>query len=188
MKAKLTFLLVALIATSSIFTKEAKVVLTKPEFNEMIKQIKKSSEPCVLIWYNDWCSACIEMKPTFEKAMKANPKNHYYEVNAYELNKESEKYDITFLPTVIINIEGKEVFRIVGLQNEDDFLKKIKEKTKIKTKQKIKQKKKPIKKKTIIKTDPKPSPVKTTGVRKKRRWARIKGFFRRKFLEFFDSE
>lgn len=65
-----------------------------------------------------WCGPCRMLAPIFENL---KPKFENVNFTSYDVDQqfeEASKYSIRSVPTVIIEKDGKEVERFVGLQSE----------------------------------------------------------------------
>ena len=76
----------------------------------MVKAIK---------FYADWCGPCKALKPILENVSSkfGNTVNFSY-INIDEQFEVAQKYHVRSVPTVIIEKNGVEVNRFVGVQSE----------------------------------------------------------------------
>jgi len=90
--------------------------------------IEASKEKPVLIdFYADWCGPCKRMAPELDQfANRIGDKAIVGKVNTEESREISAKYRIMSIPTLIIIKNGREVDRMVGMQNVDMLNKAIK--------------------------------------------------------------
>lgn len=75
-----------------------------------------------------WCTECLVMKPAWQKIEEEVPElvTEYYDAD--ESPAQLKKYDIEDLPQYIfLNKNNEEMFRLRGVQNTDELLKKVKE-------------------------------------------------------------
>lgn len=85
----------------------------------------------VLAFFNSkWCIHCIELK---KKIRELSDKKYYHikiaEIDIQYNKKLVAKYEIKYLPTTIIFIDGYETYRIVG-NSEDSIISLFNEMTK----------------------------------------------------------
>jgi thioredoxin 1 len=67
----------------------------------------------------DWCGPCRMLKPTFTKLEeKFGSSVKFSYINVDEDQAESEKYGVRNIPLVIVEKNGEEVDRLVGVQSE----------------------------------------------------------------------
>lgn len=70
-------------------------------------------------FYADWCGPCVAMKPVMEKVMKDyEGKVKFENVNVDEDQTKAMKYGVMSIPTLVIEKEGSEVSRKLGMQPE----------------------------------------------------------------------
>ena len=89
----------------------------------------------VIDFYADWCIPCKELDAlTFsdERVIKEMGRFTNYKVDMTKMTPENEdlrkRFNVIGMPTVlIIDSQGKELNRITGFVNADDFLTKINE-------------------------------------------------------------
>jgi thiol:disulfide interchange protein DsbD len=98
------------------------------------EQSLKKNEKMIIDFYADWCIPCKELDGlTFadKRVVETSGKFTAYKVDMTQtLSDETEKlrnkFNIVGMPTIlIINSEGKEVERLTGFINADEFLKVI---------------------------------------------------------------
>ena len=76
----------------------------------------------------DWCGPCKALKPILENVSSkfGNTVNFSY-INIDEQFEVAQKYYVRSVPTVIIEKDGKEVGRFVGVQSELAYVNNINE-------------------------------------------------------------
>lgn len=92
-----------------------------------------NNEKMIIDFYADWCIPCKELDAmTFSDPTVVEKMQDYscYKVDMTKMDDEKEnlrkKFNVVGMPTVlIINAEGKEVHRITGFVNAEEFLKLI---------------------------------------------------------------
>jgi thioredoxin 1 len=85
-------------------------------------QIINSKETALVDFYADWCGPCRMLAPTIEKlAAEYSGKAIVAKVNIEKHSGFSSQYNIQSIPCVILFKDGKEVDRVVGLRDKDDY-------------------------------------------------------------------
>lgn len=76
----------------------------------------------IRVWGGDWCDDCRAVLPDFAAALDAAgvPEDR---IEAYALNREKageliDEYDIEYIPTIVVEREGREVARFVESEPE----------------------------------------------------------------------
>lgn len=67
-----------------------------------------------------WCSPCKQLAPIMEQV-----KQHGIKVEEIDVDDQSdlaEKYNIRSIPTVILDDNGREINRLVGVKNADEYI------------------------------------------------------------------
>ena len=72
-----------------------------------------------------WCGPCKAMAPIIEEIKKENPDLEIEEINVDEKPEVSSKAGVMGIPTYIIEKDGKEVGRKIGMTSKSDLLKLI---------------------------------------------------------------
>lgn len=108
---------------------------SEPEWQKFSIQSYEASlnnnERMVIDFYADWCIPCKELDAlTFsnEKVIKEMERFSNYKVDMTKMTEENEalrkQFNVVGMPTVlVINSQGKEINRITGFVNADEFLK-----------------------------------------------------------------
>lgn len=99
--------------------------IRKNEFESLIK----SSKPVLADFYAEWCSPCKMLAPTIEEIH--NEYNDYFEtvkVNVDENPELTERYGISGIPALLFFNDGREVFRMSGVQTKERIISAISEK------------------------------------------------------------
>jgi len=83
----------------------------------LLKEVLKDKKDTFLYFYNDSCHNCKKVTPTLEKLSETDFQYNYYKVNTKNEPSLAKKYNIEYVPTIILLHEGKEIRRAVGVKN-----------------------------------------------------------------------
>ncbi|KAL7732616.1 hypothetical protein ACLKA6_013548 [Drosophila palustris] len=87
---------------------------------EFDKKVKKSQEPVVVDFFATWCNPCKLLTPRIESIV--GEQQGLIKLAKVDIDEHSElalDYDVGAVPVLMIMQNGKEVNRMVGLQDED---------------------------------------------------------------------
>jgi thioredoxin 1 len=87
----------------------------------LLKEVLKDKKDSFLYFYNDSCGNCKQVTSTLEKLSETDFQYNYYKINTQSENYLAEKYNIEYVPTIILLHEGKEIRRAVGVKNFDNL-------------------------------------------------------------------
>ncbi|MEI6123285.1 MAG: thioredoxin [Bacteroidota bacterium] len=94
------------------------MILTDKNFEATIK-----SGIVMVDFYATWCGPCKTLSPRIEEiAQETNKKIKICKVDTDKCPLASTKYNIKYLPTVIIFKNGEAVSRFVGLQEKETLV------------------------------------------------------------------
>lgn len=66
-------------------------------------------------FYADWCGPCQMMKPVVEDFAKAHPEVEVVEINIDDEEELAEKYGVNTIPCLVLERDGLEVAREIGV-------------------------------------------------------------------------
>jgi thioredoxin 1 len=69
-----------------------------------------------------WCQPCKAMAPMIAQFVIDNPDIAYTKVDVDESSELMKKYEVSGVPTFIINMDGEQKARHTGLANPQKFL------------------------------------------------------------------
>lgn len=87
------------------------------------KEVLSSEKPVLLDFWAVWCGPCKMIAPLLGELAALHPEITVGKVNVDEEPQLAIRYGVMSIPTLILIQEGKEVRRLVGLQNMDTLQK-----------------------------------------------------------------
>lgn len=92
---------------------------TKDNFEQLVLQADK---PVLVDFWATWCMPCRMLSPTIEEiAEEADGRAYVGKVNVDEEPQLAIQYGVRSIPTLIFFRDGKEVGRMVGVQDKEDI-------------------------------------------------------------------
>ena len=92
---------------------------TKDNFEQLVLQADK---PVLVDFWATWCMPCRMLAPTIEEiAEEADGRAYVGKVNVDEEPQLALQYGVRSIPTLIFFENGKEVNRMVGVQDKEDI-------------------------------------------------------------------
>ena len=92
---------------------------TKDNFEQLVLQADK---PVLVDFWATWCMPCRMLAPTIEEiAEEADGRAYVGKVNVDEEPQLAIQYGVRSIPTLIFFRDGKEVGRMVGVQDKEDI-------------------------------------------------------------------
>jgi len=97
-------------------------------FDDYLNHLKASSK-LVLVDFNAvWCGPCKTLKPIVQKVIKKNAdKVELFEIDVDKNSTVANTMNVRAIPLLILYKQGKEVWRNMGLVEEEVILEKVKE-------------------------------------------------------------
>lgn len=91
--------------------------LTQENFQEEV-----SGKPIIVDFWASWCGPCRMLAPVIDALSEEyEDKISVGKVNVDEQNALAAQFGIVSIPTVIIFKDGKEIKRLVGVHDADDY-------------------------------------------------------------------
>lgn len=78
-----------------------------------------SDMPCIIHFWSSWCGPCITQDEILKKLEIDLPNIRFGKINCEENIDLMANFDIITVPTIIFYKDGKQVKRLVGLQEEN---------------------------------------------------------------------
>lgn len=84
-------------------------------------------KPIVVIdFFAEWCMPCVVQEPIVEElSKKFKGKIHFAKINVDESSKIAQKFRVMSIPTLVVLKKGKEVERMIGMQQAEILEEKI---------------------------------------------------------------
>jgi thioredoxin len=102
------------------------IFVAPPEVSPKMEErvVPKKKQIVVMDFWAPWCGPCVKFAPTFaawsKKYSSENVK--FVKVNIDNEPDMKKKYDITAIPTVIVEVDGKVVARFEGAPQEEQIV------------------------------------------------------------------
>jgi thioredoxin 1 len=84
------------------------------------------SEIVLKDFYADWCMPCKLQNPILEELKKENPDIVIKKIDVDKDREQAMKYGVMSVPTLVLEIDGKQVARFVGVTQKTKLLEEIK--------------------------------------------------------------
>lgn len=78
-------------------------------------------KPCIVDFYTSFCPSCEKFGPVFEQASAHHSGYDFLKVNLDDDITLAQRYDITYVPTIIKFIDGVPVSTHTGYMSYEDF-------------------------------------------------------------------
>ena len=102
----------------------------------MVKEIKKEqfennvlqSDGCSIVdFYATWCHPCQMLAPVMEAVSEEKDDINFFKIDVDQAQDLAIKYEVEYIPTVIIFKQGKEIGRINGMDDKAGIIQQIEE-------------------------------------------------------------
>ncbi|MFC5973121.1 thioredoxin family protein [Halomarina salina] len=95
-------------------------VWTADAYEETVETLRANDDVTYLVWAGDWCKDCRKQLPDFAAALDAAgvpaeriEQYHVEREDGEKVGERVEEYGIEFIPTVVVERDGEELFRYV---------------------------------------------------------------------------
>lgn len=133
-------IVVLLLSSKTIFKKEEKQQGEQSGFvqeivsSEFENEVLNSDKKVLVDFYATWCGPCKIISPIIEEVAKENPEVKFVKVDIDANQELAEKYEVVYIPTLVVIENGKEITKSVGAISKEEILNLIKWETKRETK------------------------------------------------------
>ncbi len=94
--------------------------------DESLKSTIQSGITVVDFWAS-WCGPCRAMAPIFDEVSKEVTGAKFGKIEIDQYQNAASEHSVQSIPTIVVFKDGKEVKRIVGLQDKDSLKSQIQE-------------------------------------------------------------
>ena len=125
-------IVVLLLTSKTIFKKEENQQGEQGGFvqeiasNEFENEVLNSDKKVLVDFYATWCGPCKIISPIIEEVAKENPEVKFVKVDIDANNELAEKYEVVYIPTLVVIENGKEITKSVGAISKEEILNLIK--------------------------------------------------------------
>ena len=99
-------------------------VLTVTESN-FETEVLNSDKNVLIDFYADWCQPCKMLSPLIEEIANENKEIKFVKINVDEESKLATKYNIMYMPTLVMIENGEEIERSIGYIEKNEIEKLI---------------------------------------------------------------
>ena len=125
-------IVVLLLTSKTIFKKEENQQGEQGGFvqeiasSEFENEVLNSDKKVLVDFYATWCGPCKIISPIIEEVAKENPEVKFVKVDIDANQKLAEKYEVVYIPTLVVIENGKEITKSVGAISKEEILNLIK--------------------------------------------------------------
>mgnify|MGYP004648298957 FL=1 len=125
-------IVVLLLTSKTIFKKEENQQGEQSGFvqeiasSEFENEVLNSDKKVLVDFYATWCGPCKIISPIIEEVAKENPEVKFVKVDIDANQELAEKYEVVYIPTLVVIENGKEITKSVGAISKEEILNLIK--------------------------------------------------------------
>ena len=125
-------IVVLLLTSKTIFKKEENQQGEQSGFvqeiasSEFENEVLNSDKKVLVDFYATWCGPCKIISPIIEEVAKENPEVKFVKVDIDANQELAEKYEVVYIPTLVVIENGKEITKSVGAISKEETLNLIK--------------------------------------------------------------
>ena len=125
-------IVVLLLTSKTIFKKEENQQGEQSGFvqeiasSEFENEVLNSDKKVLVDFYATWCGPCKIISPIIEEVAKENPEVKFLKVDIDANQELAEKYEVVYIPTLVVIENGKEITKSVGAISKEEILNLIK--------------------------------------------------------------
>ncbi len=125
-------IVVLLLTSKTIFKKEENQQGEQSGFvqeiasSEFENEVLNSDKKVLVDFYATWCGPCKIISPIIEEVAKENPEVKFVKVDIDANQELAEKYEVVYIPTLVVIENGKEITKNVGAISKEEILNLIK--------------------------------------------------------------
>lgn len=125
-------IVVLLLSSKTIFKKEEKQQGEQSGFvqeivsSEFENEVLNSDKKVLVDFYATWCGPCKIISPIIEEVAKENSEVKFVKVDIDANQELAEKYEVVYIPTLVVIENGKEITKSVGAISKEEILNLIK--------------------------------------------------------------
>ena len=91
--------------------------------NNFEEEVLKSEKLVLIDFYADWCEPCKMLSPIIDEVSNEKDNVKFVRIDVDTNDNLATRYQIMYMPTLIIIKNGEEIDRSIGLINKDELLK-----------------------------------------------------------------
>ncbi len=125
-------IVVLLLTSKTIFKKEENQQGEQSGFvqeiasSEFENEVLNSDKKVLVDFYATWCGPCKIISPIIEEVAKESPEVKFVKVDIDANQELAEKYEVVYIPTLVVIENGKEITKSVGAISKEEILNLIK--------------------------------------------------------------